>query len=151
MSVQDNIQKHIETMGHSIIGVDAEEDEPPFAYTIGLTETYDHPEILVFCLDADSAKIILNNVISEIEDGEVLSDGMYLSRMANLPIAFKAIPFDAAKEFACQAVYRYEDSPFTPQFLQLVLPDQEGKFPWDRDYSEEMREMQPELWSVTRH
>lgn len=149
MTIQSTTDEHIRKFGHTVITVAGGENEPPFAYTIGMTETDKHPEILVFGLPQSVAQYILNAVAERVRKGHRLADGDVLNQIANVPCAIKSISRGAASFYTFQALYRYEKAAVQPEFVQLVLPDRNGRFPWDDGYSKDMAKVQPELWNTT--
>jgi len=62
-------KEHIERFGWSIVAVEGNRVQAPFAYTIGLTRFHGHPELLVTGLDESSTGSILNQLGSEVKSG----------------------------------------------------------------------------------
>lgn len=148
MTPQEIIQKNIKTHGLSIMGVSGDGDNPPFAYTVGLTETKNHPEIIVFGLRAEVAATLFNSLVELIPEGGALKDGDVVHEIANFPVALKQVPDKHAAEYCFQAIYRYEDmgGEYTPTFLQMVITDSKGLFPWDEGYDKAQMCVQTQLW-----
>jgi len=105
-------------------------DHPAFSYTIGLTESYEHPEIMVFGLD-EKAHGILNECVQLVRNGNKL--------VANAPnadvlsggydVVFKPIRKECFADYLGTAVRFYGSRPF--QALVLFWPNKEGRFPWE--------------------
>jgi hypothetical protein len=56
----------LEKSGWYVLGVAA---DPPFSYSIGLFEHFQHPEIILFGLDSTSAYHIINDAGRRIREG----------------------------------------------------------------------------------
>lgn len=127
--------------GCSVPGCDCPTDqEPPFAYTVGLFGL-GHPELLVFGLEPNESAHLLNDLGSRVKEGEALLPGLLLtfdhwSR--------RAIPEDVPNPedivFAANRFYQRSDEASVP-VLQISYDDEDGRFPWEEGHSEP--EMQP--------
>lgn len=58
--------------GWSLAGVG--DHKPPFQYTIGLTHTFRHPEVIVFGLDGGNAHALLSALVGEIRGGRSFAE-----------------------------------------------------------------------------
>ncbi len=120
-------------------------DEPAFAYTVGLFKTYGHPELTCIGLRTDLMHVMLNNCGQLIKTGqqppvgppfdEVLDDFKVQLREVRARESYDehmgyAIWFNGGSEFP---------------LLQLVWPDKEGRFPGDPGASPWMVARQPLL------
>jgi len=143
--VSNKIDDMIAKYGHTVLGVLGSEDSPEFAYTIGLTEKYGHPELLIIGTAMATSQILLNAIADRIKAGDKIKDGTLLTEIANLPLVIKEISVDAASEYALQAINRYKETHLVPAFFQVVYPNKDGVFPWESNYSG--GESQPQLWS----
>jgi len=63
-----NTKAHIQEHGLSVIRVLATGYNPGFAYSVGLFETYQHPEIICFGLKPDVLHEIINDVAKIIHN-----------------------------------------------------------------------------------
>lgn len=148
MSENSTTNEHIKRYGHTVIYVPGEHGRPSFAYTIGLHSTYDAPELLVFGLDFELAKGLLNDVAQKLNNGQRFADGELIEDIANLPFAFKDVLPSVAGFYARQAMFWYEQRGITPSFQQFVVPDRNGNFPWHQGYEPKMKVVQPGLWNA---
>ncbi len=131
ISPQAKIKNDVAQYGWHVMKVFADESGPPFAYTIGLDQTFDHPEVLVFGLnnDLDFMHRVLNGIGSRIEKGERFDHGM--SKKGILPgfmCAFARVPLSAYEEHFGQAIDYYGE-PF--RAVQCIWPDPKKRLPWD--------------------
>jgi hypothetical protein len=140
----EKIARDIKKCGVSLISVP--DAGPPFTYTIGLSESSLGREIIVFALDPMTAGVILNHVAESVREGAVIEPGVPDDRWANMPCVFRHVTGDNAEKY-CGAARGYYDKPV--RLLQLVIPDREGRFPWDDDYDlAYMGPLQRELYAT---
>jgi len=144
----EKIDTLIHRAGFAFICIGPDVDAPPFAYTVGLTETYGCPELLIFGVGEQIANVAFHSVVDKIKSGTRFSDGDVLVEVLNLPCSIKVVPSEAALKFALNVASRYEHSAQLPTFQQIVYPDRAGVFPWEPGYDESMRRIQTELWTM---
>jgi hypothetical protein len=120
----------VATYGWHVIGVSASAGDPEFSFTIGLFETNQHPELVVFGLPFKTAHGLLSVCVerlkqgSPFEAGQVRSDVLTRHRLAVLEVdrSFYSAYLGSAIGF-------YGDTDFPA--LQLVWPDRGDHFPWE--------------------
>jgi hypothetical protein len=145
MNIQQDIADKIAQHGFMVMAVGGSHTEPSFAYTIGLTER-GHPELIVFGLSARYAHQIIHNVLVEMAS-EVPADGVLVENVANMPLVLRTVLDTEAEKYCVQGAYYYNARLKAPRYMQLVLPDANGRFPWDDGYAATTRKIQPELWA----
>ncbi len=64
----ENIKKH---GWESLYVFDESEKRPSFLYSIGLEESFDHPEIVIFGLPRKTMHGLLSDVVEDIKEGVV--------------------------------------------------------------------------------
>lgn len=136
------VAAHVEQFGWHVTGVLGDGRSPGWAYTVGLWHAHRQPEIIVCGLSMQSAHGGLHRAASGLRDGEpIRSDGT----VDWLPGGAALRPVDAswAPDMLCTAVSFYRAAPPT---MQLVWPDDRGRFPWDRGVATRCRTNQPMLW-----
>lgn len=123
----------------------------PFAYTVGLSKTFNHPELIIVGVSPDIGGAILNIAGARIKQGEnfklepdqnvrlvsELFGGKYVA-------AIKSVTQCAKLSYLCQAVRLYGEGGFDA--LQIVMPDKSGKFPWDNEYDRNVMKCQDKLF-----
>ena len=151
MSLEDFVvqtQAHIEKFGISAVHVPAGDgdDEPPFAFSIGLFHRLQHPEILIAgWFDQRTQHILLNLAAKLVLEGRALSDGDTADTvLQDLPVTFRRVAKERVPEWLGSACGFYGHDHFGA--LQCVLPDAEGRFPWDEGVTVEELGGQPALW-----
>ncbi|MTD13624.1 DUF4262 domain-containing protein [Nakamurella sp. YIM 132087] len=103
--------------------------EHPFSYSIGLT-AMGHPEFLLRgWRKKDAGVTLINEFGARVQAGESFRHGQVVeSRTAGAPVVFLEV-IDDADMVASGQVY--------PEFsaLQVVWPDWQGRYPWDKGYN----------------
>jgi hypothetical protein len=116
----------------------------PFVYTIGLSTTYNHPELYVVGLDAGDAIQVMLRAIDKISDGESFET----------PTFFEDEDGDVFPVRPLVQVDVDEKSGLGQQVLghgfaavQVYYPDENGLFPWeagcDPNYATQLDELRP--------
>lgn len=118
---------------------------PTFAYTIGL-HVKNLPELIIVGLDPIKATLILNNCAEKMITEGRIKHGTLIDDVANKPLTLINVSEEQKQDHAFQAFqafnhYRHWDF----ELRQLVLPDPTGLFPWESDFDEGMRIIQPVL------
>lgn len=118
--------------------------DPSFAYTIGLTETFRHPELLMIGFEPTMMQSLLNAAGEAIRQGEHLGDWSRSERvLKDYPVYCREVPAEHAGRWARGARARYQKSGY--RLLQVFLPDPGGRFPWDADCAPQYRRGQGHL------
>jgi hypothetical protein len=133
------------TLGWQIVATTGERSSG-FLSTFGLWQTWRHPEIVVFAPGQDPAEMVepLQDVGRRVARGERFEAGKtYVALFGGDPGAFRAVDRRWYGECLSDAreIYRHDDFPA----LQLVWPDRDGLFPWER-IGETAASRQPLLW-----
>lgn len=123
-----------------------------WTYTIGLSKTHGHPELIIFGLPYKTAHSLLSSAITEIEKGAHIDDGDLVPRVIrDYDVKAVAVPDEKLRDYVGWSLSydeRNEVEPCEPRVLQLVWPDVERRFPWDDGYADEPRDAQPVLGTV---
>ena len=144
--LQRHLAATIAEFGHAVLPVPDNPLTPRYTYTVGLTETYGHPELLVFALDHAMAIRMLNALVARIRGGRAIDTREQVDGVANFPLAFRMATPDMARKYAPECFRRYQEWTRSPAVMQVVVCDAVGKLPWDAGYINGMREIQPHLW-----
>lgn len=116
------------------VGAEPRMQSTDFAYTVGLFGL-GHPELLVLGAGHDAAGRLLNCVARRIRDGEDLHPGQVLEfEDWSHRVTIEVVPNPAQILFAANSFYQRPDEASVPAY-QLTYDDQQGRFPWDDDYS----------------
>ncbi len=140
------IESDIAKYGWHAVLVAGDDDGPPFAYTIGFTSTFGHPEVLVYGLNADLKFMhgTLGVIAKAIEGGARFRAGReYGDIVGDYRCKLVAIPKSAYGEYLGTALRHFGNDRF--EALQCVWPDHEQRYPWDRDAHPQLLARQPVL------
>lgn len=123
-----SVLANIEQYGVHITGVGAGDDKPPFAYTTGLVP-HGHPELVVYGLEMRIAQSLLNTLaFSVINDGACYGHGDTVHQLVRaFPVRLVRMTDTTQDLTVANSLYGV-DGPIDA--LQLVLPDQDGRWPW---------------------
>jgi hypothetical protein len=121
------------------------EDVVPHAFSVGFFRSWDHPEVAMFGLEAETLRNAVGRVADHVRDGArfehgELADGIVSGR----EVAFRRIVPRHYAAFLGHAVWYHGGARFPA--LQAVWADEEGHFPWDRWFPRELRGAQPVLF-----
>lgn len=135
----------IQEFGWHVVGVEADEDGPAFAYSIGLQQTLNHPEIVVLGLnDAETMMYIINTVGEEVRKGSVFENWHESDEILNgYSCMFRKVSAEAYPDYFGYAQWYYRPESFP--VLQCVWPDREHRYPWHTGCQPSIRQRQPIL------
>lgn len=138
------IHNDVARRGWHVVRVLAEQDEPAYAYSIGLHGTNRQPELIVFGLPPPTLQAILERLHAEIRKGTRFRDGdRTAAALDGCRCAFRDVPSRFLVTHFTYAVRYYGDDRFSA--LQCVWPDRSGRFPWEPEFDEALRKKQPVL------
>ena len=139
------VQDTIDESGCQIMEIMGDNYMPPFAYTIGLFQQFDHPEIICFGLSHEVMQTLLNNAKDRIEEGEVLEAGKSYDGFLDKGIEVYFLEVDKAfyKDYLGYGNWFYDDREFP--VLQMVWPDKKGHLPWNKKFDKSIEFTQPLL------
>lgn len=134
----------VEKYGLSVILVEADEQAPKFAYSVGLCRSFNQPEVIVFGLDAELSGWIINELARRIRAGERCEIGKeYEGLLESYNCVFRDVPRDCYPDYFGYAMHFHQTADFPA--LQLVWPDKAGKWPWDIEFEPSWIWQQPLL------
>lgn len=139
---------HIGRYGWHVALVSDRDDPSPFAYTIGLFESYGHPEVVISGLNANlqAMHTVLNNVGSVVARGGAYAAGTTRGDVLEGFLCwFLRVPDERYGEVVGQAIRHYGGRDFP--LVQLVWPSSSGAYPWDGDLDPVNRRRQT-LWAM---
>ncbi|AXY75987.1 DUF4262 domain-containing protein [Paraflavitalea soli] len=140
-AILDNIEKY----GCHLALLEPDNYLPGFAYTIGLFKRFGHPEIICFGLKTEILGSLLNEACNRIMNGETLTTNkLYSGFLGGHQIQFLQVDKEHYQNYVGYAGWFY-DQTFDFPLLQLVWPDKQGHFPWDKDFNADWKFKQPLL------
>jgi hypothetical protein len=144
---EDFIHETVERVGWSVLAIPAGErdDEPAFAYTVGLHKRFGHPEIIVLGLPHELMHELLDVCGERIKAGETLPVGTPFGEVLD-GCSVQLRPVRAVESYREHVGYAMWFNG-GPEFglLQLVWPDDAGRFPGEPGADPDAVKQQPLL------
>lgn len=144
----ERARKDVEKFGWHFVLIPGEGGSG-FLFTIGLWQTWKHPEIIAFSPTDDPERIVgrFSAVAKRIAAGERFEPGKtYEGLFGDFPGAFRAVHADRYEDYLGTAAGFYQSFDFPVQ--QLFWPDREGRFPWETGFDQRIRGLQPLLYEA---
>src|SRR5690242_4388651 len=133
---------NIEKFGLQVIMVSSTSYSPSFAYSIGLSETYKHPEIICFGLPDKLGHEIINDVAEIIKRGKKFTAGEnYTDIFKDSKATFLNVDKRNVEDYFAVALEHYGNEQF--ETLQLIWTDRNNRFPWEENFEEKFLHSQP--------
>jgi len=132
---------------HVLNVFDPEGRDPKFNYSVGLWHSYEHPEILIYGLDAGVSTQLINDIAEKFRRGDPMpTHGMTSpDYVSSFDVQFVDVPKSEYKEHFGWAQWLYQGDDFP--VLQMVFPDKHGNWPWSDETSNDFKWFQPVLGS----
>lgn len=144
--MEDVVRRNVHEYGWHAMKIPGDAEGPPFIYTIGLYETYDHPEILCVGLPLDVAHDALWQCARHIDRGGKLEHGTRFSEaFENAACELRAVAPKYYAEYLGYAIWFYGGIGFP--VVQLVWPDRDGRLPFEQGCLQTVVDKQPALWA----
>ncbi|CAI2768117.1 DUF4262 domain-containing protein [Flavobacterium collinsii] len=139
-----NTKLNIEKYGLHVIIIKSTDYLPSFAYSVGLWQKYNHPEIICFGLSISLLHEIINDVAEIVKTNEVLvKNKTYLNIFEDSRVEFLKVDPRNINDYFNTAIKLYKTDDFPA--LQLVWTDRNDKFPWEENFEEKFLHEQPLL------
>jgi len=135
------VGKDIEEHGWHVIKVQSKDSKPSFAYSIGLFQSFGHPEILIVGLAPDTMHRMINNIGSDVTQGKAYHDGDVSGEILDgYECIFREVLSEHYRELFGWAIWHYKGTEF--RTLQCIWPDRNHRFPWEIECESGIREYQ---------
>ena len=137
----------IAEFGWHCVHIMADGELVEYSFTVGLFQTYRHPELIVFGLPPGVAHKVLCNAVDEAQRGAPIdlsspSDAL----LNNYSCCFVEVPTSEYHEHVGIARWYYQGNDFP--LVQVVWPSRSGLFPWHAAATPEFKLSQPVLAAV---
>lgn len=140
----ERTKQDIVQFGLQVISVTSTDYSPSFSYSIGLTQTYQHPEIICFGLSSGLGHEIINDIASMIKNGTIFEDGkIYTDIFQDSKATFLTVDQSNLEYYFGVGLNYYQGETFTA--LELIWTDRNDLFPWEENFEEEFLYKQPLL------
>jgi hypothetical protein len=139
--VIDDVRRH----GWHVVGIEDDPEGPGFAYSVGMSHTLNHPEIIVFGMNnAETIMRIINGIGEEVRKGTKFQDWHESDQVLDgYSCMFRTVPSEVYQDYLGFAMWFYRPDPFP--VLQCVWPDKHHRYPWHPDCHPGFRQRQPIL------
>jgi len=145
MGETDDISETIALNGYTAIAIN--DIDPPFAYTVGLMFSQEHPELILLGLDDETGSIFAA-MVEDIQSGKSFTEpGAYDGILIGLPIAIRKV-HSTQHEFylaGAMAHCRQRGRAGELEAVQVFWPDKNGLFPFDVGCDDQVVCAQPRL------
>jgi len=146
---EDEIERHvrgdIERHGWHVAKIEGDERVPPWAFSIGFVDTFDHPEVIVAGMDLDPLHALLNRIGDLLRAGNRFAAGEQAhSILEEFACAFRPVDERWIQPFAGNAAWHHRDREWS--LIQCFWPDARGRFPWQEGFPAELGPLQPLLY-----
>lgn len=146
MDPDEKVAADVNEHGWHVVKVLSEGTQPPFAYTIGLETTFDHPETIIFGLndDLDVMHIVLNEIGSLVREGARFEHGATAATL--LPgyvCPFARFPRSAFAAHVGRAIHFHRARRAGFRVVQCIWPDTSNRLPWDSRFTPWVLRRQP--------
>ena len=135
---------------HGWYAASISDHEPPFLYSIGLMQTLNHPEFIMFGLEAENSHALFSQLVRDIRAGQSYAEpGVHTVNIAGAEyrVGFRrvhptqhALYLGFAMEY-CRHIGRWGEL----EAIQAFWPDSSGKFPFDVGCEPEVYQLQPRM------
>lgn len=135
---------------HGWYAANIRDHQPPFLYTIGLMQTQNHPEFIMFGLEADKMHALVSQLVRDIRSGQsYIEPGVYTVEIGGHEhrVGFHRVhptQHELYLGFAmgyCRHIGRWGEL----DAMQAFWPDSSGKFPFDVGCALDVCQLQPRI------
>ena len=134
----------IERYGCHVIHVGAEDDLPPFSYSVGIQRSSAAPELVVIGLKQPISHFAINEYNRRVRAGERFHSGQTASGfLEGFDVLFLTVERQHYREYFGWNRWLYHGDDF--EVLQLVWPSTKGAWPWQAEAFEGFDHWQPIL------
>jgi hypothetical protein len=141
------IEENIERFGCSVMHIAAENELPPFAFSVGITRTCGVPEVVVIGLKEPIAHSVVNEYNRRVRAGTEFRPGeRYAGFIEGFDVLAQKVDKAFYGEYFGYNLWLYGGPHF--EVVQLVYPNTSGVWPWEPSASEWFRSWQPVLSSL---
>jgi len=146
--IERRVRNDIAQHGWHVAKIEGDENVPPWAFTIGFGDSFDHAEVLVAGMSLDALHSLLNRIGDLLRAGNRFEpDQQVHDILEKFPCAFKAVDPCWHQAFAGNAAWHHREGEFS--LLQCFWPGPEGRFPWQEGFPEDLKPLQPLLYEAS--
>ncbi len=148
--IDARVRADIAHFGWHLVMIPPTPESTGWVHTIGLSERFEHPELIVFGNDFSVLSPLLNALGERIRGGVRFEPGSELSNLLEgLPLVFRGVAPKWIEPFLGNAAWHYKRDRI--EALQCFWPDPAACFPWQPEFEAALREDQPLLYEHETH
>jgi hypothetical protein len=141
---EQNIIDTIAKYGWQVTMIESDGYSPSYAYTIGLTNSFGHPELIIMGLGIQLMTELLNIAGDLIKNRkEIQLNKDYVDFLEGYNCQFIKMHLDYYSDYLGYGIWYNKGKNFLT--YQLVWPNKKGNFPWDKRDDENFDFRQPLL------
>lgn len=142
----DKVLADVEKFGWHVVKILETDDSPGWAFSIGLFQTFGHPEVVVFGLNHDLMHSIINSIGEDIRSGKNFEiNRQYDELIEGYACTFKPVHQIWYATFLGYANWYYGN--FDYPAIQCLWPDKNNFFPWEPEFNSSWVWAQPLLFN----
>ena len=142
----EKLLSDVKEYGWHVLKIFEKNQTPGWAFSIGLFENFNHPEIIVFGLNDEVAHYVINAVGEEVRNGKTFAvDGLYSDLIDAYACTFKPVNPVWYHDFLGYANWFYSGDNYPA--LQCIWPDKNHRFPWEPEFNPNWVWAQPLLFN----
>ncbi len=123
---------HVEAHGWSVTNICEEDGAPGWAFTIGLFENFDHPEVVIFGMDSESRHSILNWIGQNVRKGNPFtSEREHDWVLEGHNCWSRGVQRLWYRDLFGWAIWFYRGTEFP--VVQCLWPAKDGSYPWQNE------------------
>ena len=123
------VRSDVDTYGWHVAKIGGDDRAPPWAFTIGLEQSFGHPEVLVFGMELELLHALLNQIGELVKHGRSFDPGERADGLLEQnPPEFRSVDPRWQGAFTGNAAWFYRERSF--RVLQCFWPDSTGRMPW---------------------
>lgn len=136
-----DIAGSIERQGYYVCNFATNGYLPPFSYTVGFTESWRHPEVIVMGLPVQTNASVLTFAAELVAQGEKLTPGWeYSDFIRDYPVQFVRVRKQHIPDYFGYGLHYYGGAVFSA--LQLVWPAKDSTWPWESAFDPKLLQFQ---------
>lgn len=142
----EKLVAHVAEHGWYVLFVLEMDETPGWAFSIGLYQNFNHPEVVVFGLDKEVMHSVIDSIGEEVRRGKSFAvDGLYPDLIDAYSCTFKPVNPVWYYHFLGYANWFYQGQDYPA--LQCIWPDKNNLFPWDPEFNPQWVWAQPLLFN----
>jgi hypothetical protein len=141
----EKILADVAEYGWHVVKILETDETPGWAFSIGLYQNFNHPEVIVFGLNADLMHFVINSIGDDVRSGKSYEvDCEYADLIDAYCCTFKVVNPVWYSHFLGYANWFYKNREYP--VLQCIWPDRNSRYPWEPEFNPNWLWAQPLLF-----